>query len=494
MQEIHPRTFQQQGEPAKADLRSWHAGAIILLFLVLVRSTWFGDNSATYDEQLYSFIGWRMGYGELPYIDWWDRKPFGLFAIYGLAHALFGPEVIAFQLVAAASAGAAAWLTYLLARELADRLTSAIAACLVIIILAYYGCWSGQTEVFLAPLMLAMVWLLRDPEHPQALRRSLVAMLIGGIALQVKYTVLPQCLFLGCYALWGQFRQDTSLPKLATLASAFAALGLLPTALVAGFYAAVGGWDAFVFANFISFFDRIPAPRGRLNTALSWFHLPLMVLLAAGVLALFRRLPEQYRAQRWFIIGWTVSAFATVLFPATVYPYYYASVVAPLALFALPAYLRSGPAGAVPAIVLLAGALYMINLPGNRAYVAYQNAEVERLAEAVRPHVGASENCLLVYDGPTVLYRLTGSCAPSRLVYPDHLNNQLESNALGMSQAGEVARILATRPGAIITSESALTPQNPDSQRLIEQALAAYYVEVERADLRGRETVAWVRR
>ena len=32
---------------------------------------------AHFDEQIYSFIGWRILSGELPFVDWWDRKPFG---------------------------------------------------------------------------------------------------------------------------------------------------------------------------------------------------------------------------------------------------------------------------------------------------------------------------------------------------------------------------------------------------------------------------------
>ena len=42
-------------------------------------------------------------------------RPFGLFAIFGLAHWLFGPEPLAYQLVATLSAVTGAWLVYRLA-------------------------------------------------------------------------------------------------------------------------------------------------------------------------------------------------------------------------------------------------------------------------------------------------------------------------------------------------------------------------------------------
>ena len=161
-----------------------------------------GDPVADFDEQLYSFIGWRMTYGELPFADWWDRKPFGLFAIFGLAHALLGPGPLAYQLVSAGFALASAALTYRLARLLASRSSATIAAAIQTMLMCAYASYSAQSEVFFLPLLLGMASLLIDTAHPRFTARALVAMLLGGLALQVKYTVLPQCAFFGLWALW----------------------------------------------------------------------------------------------------------------------------------------------------------------------------------------------------------------------------------------------------------------------------------------------------
>ena len=193
--------------------RDWLAAAVLALVVLATRGIWFGDPVAEFDEQLYSLVGWRMTHGDLPYIDLWDRKPFGLFAIFAAAHWLFGPEPVAYQALAAVFALAGAMLVYGLARDLVDRATATVAGALYVMLMALYGSQSGQSEIFFMPLMLAMLWLVRDWRRPDATRRALWAMALGGLALQVKYTVLPQCLFLGAYALYGRWRSGASVAR-----------------------------------------------------------------------------------------------------------------------------------------------------------------------------------------------------------------------------------------------------------------------------------------
>ena len=215
----------------------WIALGVLVAVALVTRGTWFGDPVADFDEQLYSFIGWRMTEGDLPYADLWDRKPFGLFLIFAFSHWLLGPEPLAYQTLALLSALGGAWLVYLLSLRLVDGASAIVAGALYLLLLAAYGSYSGQTEVFHTPLMLLMLWLVLDWHRPDATKRALIAMAVGGMALQVKYTVLPQCAFFGAYALYGRWRMGASLPGLALLAAAFAAAGVLPTVLVAAWSA-----------------------------------------------------------------------------------------------------------------------------------------------------------------------------------------------------------------------------------------------------------------
>lgn len=477
--------------PAAIRTDLW-VGAVLLLFTLVVRGAWFGDANADTDEQLYSLIGNAMLDGKIVFVDLWDRKPFGLFALYAIAHAIGGPGPEAYQGLAAAFTVAGAWLTFIMARDLTDRGTATTAGLLYVVLTAIYGAFSGNSEAFFIPMMLAMAVLVRDPAHPRAVSRMFLAMLIGGLALQVKYTVLPQCLFFGLWALWGQHRRGAGPGRLAPLAAVSGALGVLPTALVAVGYALAGHWDAFVFANFMSFFDRLPASAGRLHKDIILFLLPLGGLALFGLNAARRAapLPQTYV----FVLLWLGTALATVFLPSTVYRYYLGALVPACILLSLPLFpLKPGTRLNLP--VLIPAALYLVLVPFQYGLTHDNRTATERLASTIAPQIDAAVGrCLFVFDGPTALYRMTGSCLPTRFIYPDHLNNALEQDALGTSQVGEVARILAARPPVIVTADHPVTPQNREAKRLVAAAIKRGYRQIAHERLATRDIRAFALR
>ena len=477
---------------------AWLGDALVLLAIVatalIARLPWFGFPLAGYDEQLYSLIGQAMTQGALPFVDVWDRKPVGLFALFAAAHAVGGPGPEAYQVLALLFTVVGGWLTSALARPLVDRVTAAGAGMLYVLLMSVYGSASGQSEAFHVPLMLAMAVLVRDPAHPNAIRRALVAMLIGGLALQVKYTVAPQCAMFGLWALSGQYRRGASVARLTAFAAGSLVMGLLPTALVALYYAVAGHWDAFLFANFLSFFDRAPSGAGRLHTDLVLGLVPLAVLAGGGLYAAIRMTPPRDRSHYAFIALWFVACLATAFLPGTVYRYYFAALVPASVLLALPLLDRMGPARWGPLVLVIAGAFALaapLSLPGE---LRERAADYDRFAATVAQSSADSDACIFVFDGPSSLYRLADSCLPSRFVYPDHFNNALERDALGISQVGEVARILATRPPVIVTADTPLTPQNEEAKALVLGYIDRNYSELAEIEIGDRTIRAWERR
>jgi hypothetical protein len=481
-------TILKRPSTKSAHAHLWVLGLLIAA-TIAIRAPWLGNPNADIDEQLYSLVGSTILDGKLPFVDIWDRKPLGLFALFAFAHAAAGPDTIAYQLLAGLFVFGAGVLTYRMAVSLVDRVTAAGASLLVIILVTRCGAQSANAEAFFIPMMLAMAVLVSDISHPQARPRALVAMLIGGLALQVKYTVLPQCLFFGLWALWGEYRRVASLSRLAGCAAIFGMLGVLPTALIAAAYGLGGHFDAYVFANFISFFERVPAGRYDPQVAAA-LGIPL-ALAVGGLYAAFRLNPPEDRPKYLFCAGWLAASLGTVFLPATVYIYYTAAVVPAAVLVGLPLLDRRGLGRIFPLVIVLIISVASLLARGGVEAQASERADMDRLAEAIAPHVDARERCLFVFDGPTSLYRMTGSCLPTKYIYPDHLNNALETNAIGISQTEEVRRIIASRPSVMVTADVALTPQNLQAKKMVELAIAQHYQPLASGTLTGRIIRAW---
>ena len=462
-------TVENPSRPPRFSPPAWAGLALMVAFALLTRLPFFGHPAADFDEQLYSLIGRHLLAGELPYTGLWDRKPLGLFALYAAAHGLFGPGPAAFQTVALAACLAGGWLTFRLAARITTPATAAFAAALYPPLMAIYDSHSGQSEVFLTPLLAGMALaVLRARECPHwrtAFARHALAMALGGLALQVKYSALPPCLWFGACALLDLHRRRLPRPALVRSAMLFALLGLLPTLAAAALYAAHGSLDAFLFANFTSIGRRGALPLSiTLGEQLEDFA-PLAMLALAGV---FRRraLPPTPTAR--LAAGWLLAGLASLFLSTTIYPYYFAVLVPAVILAALP--LFAGPRGPW----ILAGVLawtVLVCAPWQKA----ANARAERATLAqIAARITARPGCLFVFDGPLALYDLARTPLPTRFIYPDHLNSALEARALPVDPAAEVARIMARQPAWVITAREPVTLRNPASARALATALARY--------------------
>src|SRR3569833_3787129 len=115
--------------------------ALLLLVALAVRCVDFGNPVIHVDEQYYLLVGDRLLRGALPYVDIWDRKPIGLFAIFAAIRLLPGDGVLAYQLVATLFAAATAWLVQRGARWLGVLLFVAFVAGVVFFFWLLLLCW-----------------------------------------------------------------------------------------------------------------------------------------------------------------------------------------------------------------------------------------------------------------------------------------------------------------------------------------------------------------
>ena len=418
-----------------------------LIVLALLSRAWlFGDPIIHVDEQFYFLTGGRMLHGSLPYVDIWDRKPIGLFLIYALAYAITHGNVIGYQLLATASAAATAILVRQIALRIANRSAAWIVAAAYLLYLLVFDGAGGQSPVFYnLPMAAAAMVLVNVANNPAAniRARGAAAMLLVGLAIQIKYTVVVEGMFFGVWLLWTNRKQGADHVTLALNGALWAVLALLPTALALGAYFALGHAGEFIQANFLSVFSRHD-PLVESLKRLFWTIAELLPLLIC--LALARR-PLWKSDSGRLLLGWSASAAFAYLAFGNYYDHY--------GLALLPPFCAAGAAGLEGrrARNFLAPALLLTSLlvGGFTVHARKRDlgsaADMDRLTAVVRQHL---HGCLFMFEGHAILYDTANACFVSRYVFPYHLSAQKEAGALGVDVMAELRRIRSLHPSVVI--------------------------------------------
>ena len=103
------------------------------------------------DEGEYAYIAWRLASGELPYRDWFNQKPPGIFWAYRGAFELPLDPVVAVHLIAAICVAASTLVVYQIVRPFAGS-TPALLASIVFTLLStdpWIMGTAANTEVFM---------------------------------------------------------------------------------------------------------------------------------------------------------------------------------------------------------------------------------------------------------------------------------------------------------------------------------------------------------
>jgi len=337
--------------PRPAFLRpalSGHWATIGLLCAAfLIRLPNFGNPAYHIDEQFYLLVGDRMLHGMLPYVDIWDRKPIGLFLLYAAIRLLGGDGVLQYQLVATLFAGGTAVLIQRICRPVAGAFAGIVAGLAYLLWIETVEGGGGQAPIFynlfVAGAAACVIKALSTSDPRRFRQLAFGAMALGGVAIQVKYTAVFEIAYFGALLAWFARRHVHSLAAAVVRAFwlAFTALG--PTFAVMLFYALIGRFHDFWFANFVSILQRAPAIPGELYERLGQLLLhmvPLGLCCAAGVWEFSHERAPDLRRWQWIIGGWLVAACAGFFSVGAFYYHYLLPLLVPLAIGAAPIFRR----------------------------------------------------------------------------------------------------------------------------------------------------------
>ena len=444
--------------PAPAARAWWRSeAAVVLLFTAYAAAmhvaTW-GDTNYFVDDTFYALVGQRMHDGLLPYVDVWDRKPFGLFAIYWLIAGV-SRSIVAYQIAGLAFSVAAAVAVCRIAALFTNRQGGVLAGIAYLCLMCTFDGVNGQSPVFYNALIAWAVWCVASEldqlARGQAGPRIMAAMALCGLAITIKQTTLFEGAFLGLYVLHALRRAGVAPARIARQAALMALLGAAPTLAIAAAYAAGGHWheywNAMVTANLHK------RSEGWALT-LGWIRaMAVRIVLIAGIAAWALRRGITKGQTRGFLAGWTAAALVGFLSVPNFFIHYALPLMVPFSvlaafLFALPGKGR----------IWFAATLCFYWLwynPLDFGWTRQSRAAMAELAELVERHDGGGG--LFVYDGPPYLYALTGKPFLSPLVFPHHFNHLIEKDTSHLATAAELDRILARHPGVVVLS---LYPRN----------------------------------
>lgn len=478
--------------PRRRFERPWAIALFLLAAALALRARDFGNPIIHVDEEYYLLVGDRLLHGARLYLDVWDRKPLGLFAIFAAIRLLPGDGILAYQLVATGFAAATGMVVAVIARQAGARPASALVAGLAYILwLSLLSGRGGQSPVFYNLFVAGAASLtLRLPglRTPRAIvGNGAAACLLAGLAIQTKYTPAVEGAFFGLAHVWYLHRVRAGWGAMAGAALLWAALGLAPTLLVAAHYRLQGpaAWDAFWFANVTSITLRRGYPAAKIAARLAGTGAQLSPFVVCAVLA-WRR--TAWTRQKALLFGWLAAALIAFAMIGAFFDHYALPLVAPLAAIAALAFdrWRSAITG-----VMIAGAglfvFHVVTKPDR------DGAGVRAMARMMAANDAGG--CPYVFAGDAILYHLAHACLPTAYAFPSTLAYEAERGATGVDEAGEVRRIMARRPPVVVTLAAPLSPWNAASAAVVRAALRRDYrpaMRVRREE--GGAMIAWLRR
>lgn len=442
--------------------------ALLLAVAVLLRGDTFGDPNLHGDEVFYHQVGLALHDGVLPYVGVWDRKPFGLFALFYLITAI-SADPLAYQLVATLFAAATAWVIARIAQAWTRPLGAVLAGICYLLWLAPFQGFGGQSPVFYNLFIAAAALLVQRAlprlaagERPFSLA---AAMLLAGCAITIKTTAAPEAAFLGLLSVAALARSPLNAAGVLRSGALWAAIGLAPSLAIAAAYWLGGHWPEYWHAMVTANLSKPPswgdAPR-RAGIMLALLT-PLLIPAVLGLIAQQR--------QRGFVLLWLGAALAGLAAMPNFYIHYALPLLVPLCL-AASSFLARPALGlaTTAALALLATTLAPIF---QFDHTARSRAAIAELTRAIREHIGHGP--LLLYDAPPQLYRAAGQGFVTPLVFPTHLSHLVERDVSQFSTLAETRRVLALRPGAVaMAAYPRNLPANLETRRLVLSYVGAH--------------------
>ncbi len=294
------------------------------------------------DEGGYAYIAWRMQHGELPYRDWVDQKPPGIYWVYRLALAIPMESVRAVHLVCFLFAAASAIALFVLLCRFTAVRWAWLGAVLFAVLSAHpivQGPAANTEQFMLLPLILSQLSFFRAVDAEKDRTKWMLATgALVGVAVALKHVAavnLPLLIAIFPFIAAGgnRFRNVAAF----SLWSGAAFSGVL--AFIAGYFWIHGALSALVenvVTYNLGYISTIPFAR-RVQTLQSTLggmfveHGATWLFAVVGAIALAIKKAGKRFA---FLLGWFLTSALAVTASGYNFPHYFQQLLPPFAALA----------------------------------------------------------------------------------------------------------------------------------------------------------------
>jgi hypothetical protein len=310
---------------------SWKTGTpIIILLILLTRMPLLWEPYFHSDEADFALLAKIWQHGGVPYVNWFETKPLGVFCFYTfaswLSRSLPDINMRSVHLLYLLWTGLTAWgigrITFRLGPKTASKKERSVAgwlsACFFVLFSSFWdpSITSVSIEVvLLLPLVMSIAILPSDAES-QKIWRSFLSGIFASAAFLCKYQagiMFPIILIYFGFILW-RSSSGWRVSKVVAHSASFL-LGLIPlSALMIGYLIRAGSWDGFCFWNILYNFIYINHGNAAGNL---WNQIVTQVLRHIGSTALLwfltvdyfiknRRTLSKHAPCEWLIWVWLI--------------------------------------------------------------------------------------------------------------------------------------------------------------------------------------------
>ncbi len=443
-------------------------------------------SSINSDEGVYLVMAQQWLHGNLPYAAVWDQHPPGLPALLALVQTVVADPVLGARLAATCAVAFAAVIIHLFCVRHARRPgIGLVAALLYIVSMSRYGGLPANTELFNNALVAGAAYLLFGAIRGtgNGLPRALLAALLLGIGLQIKYVILPEAVLLCLGYLVATYAHRRDILGALVAACLLMVAGCLPTGIAVGYFWHEGLIGPFLDANItsnVTYVSILPTATNVMWDSMSGVGPlvgPVLLILYAAVGRDWR--PARLRAaaalKPWLLL-WTVAALIDIVLPLKFYPHYFLALYPPLCMLGALALGTISPSRRATFTAACA-VLFLTSLPlwmtGVARATNHTVADAGRTIAQTLRKAGARNGDVFVYNYQPVIYALAGVRPPTPYVIRAELVDfALSSNARG---GAEINRVMDAGPRFVVVDLDQLAIASADPlDHLMQRRLASY--------------------